>query len=245
MTDSATAAVRLERCRVLGLPADQMLKPDDVIAAWRQANLRWHPKRPGADPVRHLAAQTAYAYLLNHLDPPASSTQALLLNSPIGGDSAHGAAPQATILASPPRTPINSTHSLLHTPKPLPAPPPPNYIERLKPPYSIRHHNGADKLCLELRIPLRRLVEGDRVRFKHLNGKEYGLTVPPGTWGGTAELPGLGLTPADPLLILLCPFFPSGVPPKARQLIAEGLALCDETEAHSLILHELIPALTR
>lgn len=232
MTDPA-AATRLQHCQVLGLPADQMLKPDDVIAAWRQANLRWHPKRPGADPVRHQAAQTAHAYLLEHLGP-------------IGGDLAHGAAPQAKILASllreqhspnpsQPRTPTILNSPLLQTSTP----------PLVEPPYSIRHHNGTDKLCLELRIPLRRLVEGDRVQFKHLNGKEYGLTVPPGTWGGTAELPGLGLTPADSLLILLCPLFPSGVPPKARQLIAQGLTLCDETEVHSLMLHELIPALTK
>ena len=216
MTDPAAAAVRSKHCRVLGLPADQMLKPDDVIAAWRQANLRWHPKRPSADPVRHQAAQTAHAYLLNHLGP-------------LGGDSARGAAP------------INPTPPLLHQPEPLSAPSP----LKVEPPYSIRHHNGVDRLCLELRIPLRKLVEGDRIQFRHLNGKEYGLTVPPGTWGGITELPGLGSVPSDSLLILLCPLLPSGMPPKARQLIAEGLALCDETEAHSLILHELIPALTR
>jgi len=220
MTDSA--AVRSEHCRALGLPADLMLKPDDVIAAWRQANLRWHPNRPGADPVRHQAAQAAHACLLEHLAPLVSSTPPMALNS----------LPRTS-------TPLNSP--LLHQPEPFPEPSP----SMIEPPYSIRNHNGANILCLELRIPLRRLVEGDRVRFRHLNGKEYGLTVPPGTWGGNAELPGLGLTPKDPLLVLLCPLYPSGVPLKARQLIAEGLALCDETEAHSLMLHELIPALTK
>jgi len=209
-----TDPVRLQHCRALGLPADQILIADDVIAAWRQANLRWHPKRPSADPVRHQAAQTAHTYLLEHLDPPALSTQDI---------------------------PVNSSLPLLHHPEPLPKP----SLPTVKPPYSIRHHNGTDKLCLELRIPLRRLVEGDRIQFKHLNGKEYGLTVPPSTWGGTAELPSLGLTPADPLLIILCPLFPSKIPLKARQLISQGLALCDETEAHSLMLHELIPALTK
>ena len=211
-----TDPVRTQHCQALGLPADQKLIADDVIAAWRQANLRWHPNRPSADPVRHQAAQAAHAYLLGHLEPPAS--------------------PPPPPASTPP-THLNSSPPLLHTL----APPPP----KVKPPYSIRHHNGAYKLCLELRIPLRRLVEGDRVQFRHLNSKEYGLTIPPGTWGGTAELPGLGLTSADPLLILICPLFPSGVPLKARQLITEGLALCDETEAHSLMLHELIPALTR
>lgn len=208
-----TDPVRSQHCQTLGLPADQMLKPDDVITAWRQANLRWHPKRPGADPVRHRAAQIAHAFLLGHLEP-----------SPL----------------TPP-TPLNSLPLLLQQPEPLQTPLP----VKVEPPYSICHYNGADKLCLELRIPLRRLVGGDRVQFKHLNGKEYGLRVPPGTWGGTAELPGLGFTPADPLLVLLCPLFPSGVPTSARHLIVEGLSLCDETEAHSLMLHELIPALTR
>jgi len=213
-----TDPVRTQHCQALGLPADQKLIADDVIAAWRQANLRWHPKRPSADPVQHQAAKAAHAYLLEHL----------------GGDSSGDCTPQNPFqLRSLPRNP---------SPPLLQISPPPPAIE---PPYSIRHHNGADKLCLELRVPLRQLIEGDRVRFKHLNNKEYSLTVPPGTWGGTAELPGLGISPSDPLLILLCPLFPPKVPSEARQLIAKGLALCDETTAHSLMLHELIPALTK
>lgn len=223
-----TDPVRTQHCQALGLPADQKLIADDVTAAWRQANLRWHPKRPSADPVRHLAAQTAYAYLLEHL----------------GGDSSGDCTPQnPSQLRSLPRTPITPPTHINPPPPLLPvsAPPPP----MIEPPYSIRHHDGADKLCLELRIPLRKLVEGDRVRFRHLNGKEYALTVPPGTWGGIVEVLGLGLSPIDPLLILLCPLFPPKVPSEARQLIAKGLALCDETETHSLMLHELIPALTK
>lgn len=81
--------------------------------------------------------------------------------------------------------------------------------------------------------------------FTHLDGREYRLGCAPGSWGGWAELPGLGLSRGtDSLLVVLQPSFPCQLPPEARELITRGLAVCASVDAQSLMLHELMPELT-
>lgn len=217
---------RERHCRALELPDDRDLGVQEVRDAWRRANLQWHPNRPGGNATKHTEVSKAYEALRNDLTRPRPS--------------------------SPPPPPPVSVPIPIAAPAPPPdltSHPPLAYqagtvtVSESNKPYSVRWHDGRRKLCLELGVPLRTLVEGGRVTFQHLDGKEYGLGSSPGGWGGWAELPGLGLTPGDSLIVIFQPLFPRFVPPKARELIVQGLELCDPD--HSLILQELMPELTR
>jgi DnaJ-class molecular chaperone len=203
MQSSRETTDRRRHCEALELPWDRALTETEIEAAWRQANLRWHPRRPTADLVMHRRAATAYPILIAAPEPAA------------------------------PQVPQPSTLSLA-SPQ-APAGPPP--------PYSIQTLNGAQRLCLELKVPLRTLVGGGRIAFTHLDGKEYSLNLPPGSWGGWAELPGLGQG-SGPLLVILQPLFPQLLTPEARTLICQGLDKC-AADTHSLMLHELMPELTK
>jgi hypothetical protein len=80
--------------------------------------------------------------------------------------------------------------------------------------------------------------------FVHTDGKRYEVSLEAGSWGGWAELPGLGLRPGiDALVVIVQPTFPRAVSTDAQKLISQGLALCPAD--HSLMLHELMPELTR
>jgi hypothetical protein len=81
--------------------------------------------------------------------------------------------------------------------------------------------------------------------FTHLDGREYSLRCPPGSWGGWAELDGLGLSSREPLLVVLQPLFPREVPPEARADIVSGLGHCTSEPTQSLMLQALMPELTR
>lgn len=213
------AATRENHCRVLALPVDRELRMQEVREAWRRANLQWHPNRPGGNAAKHVEARRAYE-ALSRAPAPAPPPAPVPVSAP---------APPPDLTSHPPLAFHVSNGAETATDP--------------KKPYSVRWHDGRRKLCLELGVPLRTLVEGGRVTFQHLDGKEYSLGSAPGGWGGWAELPGLGLTPADPLIVIFQPLFPRFVPPKARELIAQGLELCDPD--HSLMLHVLMPELTR
>ncbi len=210
---------REQHCRVLDLPLDRGLGMQEVRDAWRRANLQWHPNRPGGNATKHAEASRAHEFLRGNLECRVPSPPALI--------AAPAAPPPLDLTSHPPLACQAGTATVSEPNKP----------------YSVRCHDGRRKLCLELGVPLRTLVEGGRVAFQHLDGKEYGLGSAPGGWGGWAELPGLGLTPADPLIVIFQPLFPRFVPLRARELIVQGLELCDPD--HSLMLQELMPELTR
>jgi hypothetical protein len=212
---------RTRACATLRLPTDRPLTTEQLKRAYRKAAIRWHPHRTGGDAVRYAEIQQARMLLEGALNVP----------EPVP-------APAAPAPASPP-TPTQP-------PPPLagvggPARPDPGELPEQ---YSVRQHNGDWKLCLELSVPLRTLVEGGRIGFVHTDGKRYGVSLGAGSWGGWAELPGLGLRPGtDALVVTVQPAFPRSVPADAQKLISRGLALCPAD--HSLMLHELMPELTR
>ena len=167
----ATASERQRHCHALGLPWDQDLQEEEVRWAWRRANLQWYPNRPGGNTARHTQAKEAYQVLCSQLLAPYSQRY----RSPTPTPSVRSYASTFRSAAS------------IHTPTPHPPP----QLTTLSPlalgsdsSYSMQWHDGKRKLCLKLGVPLRTLVEGGRVTFQHLDGKEYSLGSASGGWGG-------------------------------------------------------------
>ncbi len=208
-------------CATLGLPADRPLTTEQLKRAYRKAAIRWHPHRTGGDAVRYAEIQQARMLLEGSLGVPEPEPEP-----------APASVPSPVPTLPPPPLAVSDSGG----PRPDPG--------ELPKQYSVRQHDGVWKLCLELSVPLRTLVEGGRIGFVHTDSKRYGVSLGAGSWGGWAELPGLGLRPGvDALVVTVQPAFPRSVPADAQKLISQGLALCPAD--HSLMLHELMPELTK
>lgn len=235
-----------QECEILGLNQHLLLTRELLDSAWNRSNLKYHPNRPGGSAILLNKARKAYEKVKNYMnDNPLAQSESTVSKKQ---EEKINEMVEADLSAS--------THMGLSTHKE----PTTNKLShnednewKIVPPYDVVKHMGQDYLSLTLQVPLIQLLNGEPIYFDHLDGKRYKVSSGGAAWGGWSELPGLGLklpfVGADfprraPLLIILQPLFPKTIPEEALKLFSDALRICYQTGTQSLMLQELMPALT-